>query len=66
VEAFNKRSTSKWSNVRFGPGDRVRILTPGGGGFGDPRQRDTAQLEADHREGFVSEDAALRDYGYKA
>lgn len=64
VEAFDKRSTSKWSNVTFRPGDRVQILTPGGGGYGDPATRDPALLEADLRDGFVSADAARRDYGY--
>ncbi|MSQ68590.1 MAG: hydantoinase B/oxoprolinase family protein [Gammaproteobacteria bacterium] len=63
VEAFNKRSTSKWSNVTFRAGDRVRILTPGGGGFGDPLTRDPARLEADLSEGVVSLEAARRDYG---
>ena len=62
VEAFGKRSTSKWSNVTFRPGDRVQILTPGGG-FGDPRSRDRARIEEDLRDGFVSPDAARRDYG---
>lgn len=64
IEAFDKRSTSKWSNVTFRPGDRVQILTPGGGGYGDPATRDPALLEADLRDGFVSPDAARRDYGY--
>ncbi len=63
VEAFDKRSTSKWSNVTFKPGDRVQILTPGGGGYGAPAERDPALLEADVRDGFVSAEAARRDYG---
>lgn len=63
VEAFAKRSTSKWSNVSFRPGDRVRILTPGGGGYGDPLARDRAQLDADLRDGFVSHAEARREYG---
>ncbi|MCC6708491.1 MAG: hydantoinase B/oxoprolinase family protein [Gammaproteobacteria bacterium] len=63
VEAFAKRSTSKWSNVTFKPGSRVQILTPGGGGYGDPRMRDAALLAADVADGFVSAEAAQRDYG---
>lgn len=63
VEAFAKRSTSKWSNVSFKAGDRVRILTPGGGGYGEPGTRERAQVESDVADGFVSAAAAHRDYG---
>jgi len=64
VDAFAKRSTSKWSNVTFKPGDQVQILTPGGGGFGDPAERPPADLEADVKDAFVSPEAARRDYGW--
>ena len=66
VEAFAKRSTSKWSNVTFHPGDRVQIETPGGGGYGPPRSRERAQVAQDLAEGFISAEAAQRDYGFKA
>ena len=62
VEAFDKRSTSKWSNVTVKPGDRIRILTPGGGGWGDPLARDRALVDDDVAEGFVSQDAADTSY----
>ncbi|HEY5340511.1 MAG TPA: hydantoinase B/oxoprolinase family protein, partial [Candidatus Aquilonibacter sp.] len=35
----------------------------GGGGFGDPRGRDRAAVRADIRNGYVSIEAAARDYG---
>jgi N-methylhydantoinase B/oxoprolinase/acetone carboxylase alpha subunit len=63
VEAFDKRSTSKWSNVLVKPGDRVRLSTPGGGGWGSPKDRDPDRVAEDLREGWVSADAAARDYG---
>ncbi|MEL6207210.1 MAG: hydantoinase B/oxoprolinase family protein [Pseudomonadota bacterium] len=44
-------------------GDRVTILTAGGGGFGDPFQRDPRAVLRDVVAGFVSRDAAERDYG---
>ena len=45
------------------PGAVVRIELPGGGGFGDPFRRDAAAVLADVRAGYVSPEAARRDYG---
>jgi 5-oxoprolinase (ATP-hydrolysing)/N-methylhydantoinase B len=64
-QAFNKVSSSKFSNIHVHPGDRVRIAVSGGGGFGDPRKREHALVEEDLREGYVSPQAAERDYGFK-
>ena len=36
-------------------GGRVRVETPGGGGFGDPRERDPTLLERDLRDGKVTD-----------
>ncbi|NDV00558.1 hydantoinase B/oxoprolinase family protein [Pseudoroseicyclus tamaricis] len=44
-------------------GDIVTVLTPGGGGHGDPLARDPADVEADVRLGYVSAEAARADYG---
>ncbi len=44
-------------------GDLVRIITPGGGGWGHPADRPAKDVLADVMDGFVSEEAALRDYG---
>ncbi|MBI2322607.1 MAG: hydantoinase B/oxoprolinase family protein, partial [Chloroflexi bacterium] len=46
------------------PGDVMRVLTQGGGGYGDPRQRDLALVARDLAEGKISERAAREDYGY--
>jgi N-methylhydantoinase B len=43
--------------------DRVIIASPGGGGRGNPRQRDVVAVARDVRLGFVSPDTAQRDYG---
>ena len=45
------------------PGDRLTLRFGGGGGFGDPQQRDRNAVEADVRDGYVSSDAAKRLYG---
>src|SRR5690606_19824391 len=44
-------------------GDTVTHCTPGGGGYGDPRERDVAAVAADVRAGLVSAEAALAHYG---
>ncbi len=45
------------------PGDIVTIMTPGGGGYGDPLDRPAADLLRDVEVGYVSREAARRDYG---
>lgn len=37
---------------------------PGGGGFGDPAERDPAMIAHDLREGYVTPEGAARDYGH--
>ena len=44
-------------------GDLVRIYTAGGGGWGDPLDRDIELVERDVRGGFVSVEAARSEYG---
>ena len=53
---------SKITDVKIRRGQHVRLETPGGGGFGDPRQRDPALVARDVRYGYVSAAAARRDY----
>ncbi|MCZ6772821.1 MAG: hydantoinase B/oxoprolinase family protein [Proteobacteria bacterium] len=62
VEAFGKRSTSKWSNVVIKPGDRVRLMTPGGGGWGAPGKRKREFIDEDLAEGWVTLERARDDY----
>ena len=49
--------------VTFRAGDVVRLLLPGGGGYGTPRARERALVEADLRHGYVTPRAAWREYG---
>ncbi len=43
--------------------ERVIIEMPGGGGLGNPRRRAIAAVADDVRQGFISAEAARRDYG---
>jgi N-methylhydantoinase B len=46
-------------------GERFLLQSAGGGGFGDPKNRDAAALKRDIAEGYVSAAAAEREYGSK-
>ncbi|MGK7654506.1 hydantoinase B/oxoprolinase family protein [Roseovarius sp. B08] len=54
---------SKEQDIPLGPGDRVRVRTPGGGGYGDPMQRDTQLVVEDVRLGRYSVEEAERLFG---
>ena len=44
-------------------GERFLLQSAGGGGYGDPRKRDSAALSRDIAEGYVSAEGAKKDYG---
>ncbi len=44
-------------------GETVTLVTPSGGGYGDPLERDPQQIAEDVRQGYISVEAAKRDYG---
>jgi N-methylhydantoinase B len=44
-------------------GDMVRLKTGGGGGYGDPRERDPERVLSDVVEGYISSEQARTDYG---
>lgn len=54
---------SKAQDIVLHPGDRVRVRTPGGGGYGDPRERDPEAVAEDVRLGRYSAEAAARLFG---
>lgn len=47
--------TSKTTGIRLKRGQRVRLETPGGGGYGDAARRDPAAADRDRRLGYVTE-----------
>ena len=50
-----------WEQVAAG--EVIRIETTGGGGWGDPLERDPARVLRDVRNGLVSDASARADYG---
>ncbi len=56
---------SKAQDVPLMPGDRVRVRTPGGGGYGPPGKRDPAAVAEDVRLGRYTAEEAARLFGWK-
>jgi len=54
---------SVFSDVPIGSGDVFSRPTAGGGGFGDPLERDPALVLEDVADGYVSIERAAKDYG---
>jgi len=57
---------SKMVGIKLERGRRLRLETPGGGGYGKVGERDPAAVERDVKLGYVSPEGAVRDYGYAA
>ena len=58
-----KRLPTRYADYPLKAQDVFCLDTPGGGGLGDPHKRDPASVVADVNEGYVTPEAALRDYG---
>lgn len=54
---------SKMVGIKLARGQRLRLETPGGGGYGAPFERDPQAVAEDLRLGYVGAEAAARDYG---
>ena len=54
-----------FDNYPMKAGDTVTMITQGGGGYGDPKERDSELVKKDVRNGLVSKEAALEEYGVK-
>ncbi len=54
---------SKDQDILVGPGDVIEVSTPGGGGYGDPWQRDPALVARDVGRGYYTAEQAAAMYG---
>jgi len=60
---LNGETVERFTPITWQPGDEVMLRVPGGGGFGDPRQREPERVRADVALGYVSLEAARAVYG---
>ena len=51
------------SRTTIAPGLRLEMQYAGGGGYGDPKARDPERVLDDVKNGYISAEAAARDYG---
>jgi N-methylhydantoinase B len=57
------RRIEKEKGLRLAAGDLVCIETGGGGGYGPPQARTLHRIQRDLDAGYISPEAATRDYG---
>lgn len=62
-ELYGKASSSKFCNVPLKPGDRIKITSPAGGGWGPASERDRQQVLDDVADGWISREQAQAVYG---
>lgn len=61
-EHFRLISPTKFTNIRLHRGDRVRLSSPSGGGYGLPEKRNPALVAIDVKDGYITRDQATSIY----
>jgi N-methylhydantoinase B len=59
----NAAQGNSYGLTQLKPGDRVIIDAPGGGGYGNPYEREPEMVQQDVMEGYVSVEKAKQEYG---
>ncbi|AMO63473.1 N-methylhydantoinase [Mycolicibacterium phlei] len=63
TERFGTTSPSKFANIELPEGTVLRLRQGGGGGYGDPFERDPEAVRIDVEDGLVSPEDACEQYG---
>ena len=64
VHAINGKPVHAKGRIEVAPGERITVIEAGGGGFGDPTNRNPKSIADDVADGLVSSDAARKTYGW--
>lgn len=66
IKSKNNKETShlKVNKKLLKLGDKVVVKTGGGGGFGNPQNRERSKIKSDIENGYISEEQAKHLYGY--
>lgn len=59
---FGVACNGKFSDIHLKKGDTVKVVMPGGAGWGDPLKRDLDAIIRDVQEGYISKARTIRDY----
>ena len=62
-EAFGAKSYGKFSGIVMNAGDEMLFVTPSGGGYGDPLERDPALVLEDRQLELITAEVARDVYG---
>ena len=62
-DGTSERLPAKCDEIVVEPGDMLVYRTAGGGGWGDPLEREQGLVEAEVRDGLISAEKAEREYG---
>lgn len=57
------KSAATWSHEPLNRGDLIRLISGGGGGYGDPEKRPVEKVLEDWRNDFVTLEEAKEEYG---
>ena len=62
-ETYIPLHLSKDQDIRIEAGDSITVMTPGGGGYGDPLARDPELVARDVRRGYYTVEQARKEFG---
>ncbi|MCU0494738.1 MAG: hydantoinase B/oxoprolinase family protein [Chloroflexaceae bacterium] len=62
---LNGEELTRFPALQFNPGDELRLLMPGGGGFGPVAERPTTMVQHDLAMGYITSESAAESYGLK-
>jgi len=66
VRGEDRRRFSRIARLPLRKGDLLRVVTGGGGGLGEARERPEEAIRQDLADGYITPEIAARDYGFKA